>query len=339
VRLIVFELLKADQDGKLSDFEGGTEMKTDFLSVLRGRRRLRRWSLFVAGSVLVWLVLSIAVGYGLTRRLGTRVAESVPTVNWGHVEEQRLKTSDGHEIGAWFVEGRPEADGVLILHGHKGRRWNSLGRAKFFHSMGYSVLMITLRAHGDSTGDYDDVGYGARNDVLAAVGFLEKRRPSRAVLVDGVSMGAAAAVFAAGELGNRIDGYILESPYRDLKVAVWNRTDNALPPLLSHAAYLGLRLAGLLFLPHLEKISPLEATALIPNDVPVLILSGDADRAARPDEARALYERVKGHGRLVMVPNAGHGDLHEAAPALYKREVMKFCSKVSGVQPETPTAE
>ena len=52
-------------------------------------------------------------------------------------------------------------------------------------------------------------------------------------------MGSAAAVFAAGELGHRVHGYILESPYQDLKVAVWNRVNVALPPVLSHAAYAG----------------------------------------------------------------------------------------------------
>jgi len=32
--------------------------------------------------------------------------------------------------------------------------------------------MISLRAHGDSTGDFNDVGYSARHDVVVAVEFL-----------------------------------------------------------------------------------------------------------------------------------------------------------------------
>ena len=131
-----------------------------------------------------------------------------------------------------------------MLHGHKGRRQNSLGRAEILAEQGYAVLMVTLRAHGDSSGDYDDIGFGARHDVIAAVAFLETRRPGRPVIVDGNSMGAAAAVFAARELGHRVCGYILESPYQDLKVAVWNRTEMALPPVLSLAAYAGLRLVA-----------------------------------------------------------------------------------------------
>ena len=37
------------------------------------------------------------------------------------------------------------------------------------------------------------------------------------MIVDGNSMGAAAAVFAGRELAHRVRGYILESPYQDLK--------------------------------------------------------------------------------------------------------------------------
>jgi uncharacterized protein len=147
------------------------------------------------------------------------------------------------------------------------------------------------------------------------------------VLIVGTSMGAAAAIFAAGELGHRVQGYILESPYQDLKTAVWNRIEVNLPPVFSHAAYAGLRVAGPFFISHLEEISPLKAFAGIPDDVPVLILAGDADRLAHPEEAQALYYEVATHGRLLLFPGAGHGDLLRSAPALYTRTVLEFCGE------------
>jgi pimeloyl-ACP methyl ester carboxylesterase len=150
------------------------------------------------------------------------------------------------------------------------------------------------------------------------------------VIIDGTSMGAAAAIFAAAELGRRGRGYILESPYQDLEIAVWNRVELALPPLLRHVAYAGLKAVAPFFLPHLAEISPLKAIAGIPEDVPVLIMAGAADRLARPEEARALHGRVASHGRLVLVPDAGHGDLLHSAPELYARTVLEFCREVAG---------
>ncbi len=253
----------------------------------------------------------------------------MPNLSDWKLEDHRLKTSDGEELGAWFAEGKADGPSVLILHGHKAKRWNSLRRGKLLALRGCSVLMITHRAHGDSTGEFDDVGYSARRDVLEAVEFLERRRPGRPVIIDGNSMGSAAAVFAAGELGHRVAAYILESPYQDLKIAVWNRIELRLPPGLSHMAYGGLRLVAPVFLPYMDEICPAKAIAAIPGDVPVLILAGAADRLARPEEARALHDQVKAHGRLVFVPGAGHGDLLGSAPEFYSRTVLEFVGAIA----------
>ncbi len=292
------------------------------------RRLVRRvvvtWTiLFVA-----WLGISLLVAYKLTHRLERAGRGGHAEPGWAKLESHRLETKDGEEVGAWFIDGSAETPSVLVIHGHKGGRANSLARAELLASQGYAVLMITLRAHGDSSGDFDDVGFGARNDVIAGVEFLEARRPGRPVIVDGNSMGAAAAVFAARELGGRVRGYILESAYQDLRTAVWNRVEEALPPMLDLAAYAGLNLVSPLFLPNLDEISPLKAIAGIPEDVPVLILSGGGDHLARPEEARALHEKVASHGRLVVFPGAGHGDLLSNRPELYRSTVLEFCREV-----------
>ncbi len=291
---------------------------------LLANRRVQRWLIITAVLAVVWLLSSLAVAYALTRRLGPRSVETAPTIGDWKLESHHLKTNDGEELGAWFVEGKDDGPSVLILHGHKGKRWNSLRRGKLISSHGCSVLMISLRAHGESSGEFDDAGYSARRDVCAAVEFLERRRPGRPVIIDGNSLGSAAAIFAAGELGHRVAAYILECPYQDLKIAVWNRIDNWLPPGLSHIAYGGLRLVSPIFLPHLDEICPAKAIGAIPADVPVLILAGAADRMARPEEARVLYARVASHGQLVFVPGAGHGDLLGSSPELYSRTILDF---------------
>lgn len=296
--------------------------------VLAKYRVVRRVVVTTTILVVVWLGISALVVYKLTHRLSARADEIAPTPAWGRLESHRLKTADGEDVGAWYVDGRPDAPGVLVVHGHKGKRANSLSRAELFASWGYAVLMITVRAHGDSSGDRDDIGYGARNDVVAGVSFLESRRPGRPVLVDGTSMGAAAAIFAGHQLGERVRGYILESPYRDLRTAVWNRVEVALPPILDLAAYAGLNLVAPIFLPHLDEIAPIKAIAGIPENVHVLIISGTGDLLARVEEARALHEKVAGHGRLVLFPGSGHGDLFGSRPALYRRTVREFCGEV-----------
>jgi uncharacterized protein len=136
-------------------------------------------------------------------------------------------------------------------------------------------------------------------------------------------------VFASGEFAHRIKGYVLESPYRDLKVAVRNRTANALPPLFDRIAYLGLLAVSPLVFPDAERISPVEAISGIPPDVPVLIMAGAEDPVARPDEAQAILDRVRSHGRLVLFEHAGHMNFPETYPDLYQRSLLGFLREIN----------
>ena len=297
------------------------------------RRRLWRGAIILGIVLFLWVTISSIAAYRLTHRFRAHHGEPMPRVGWGPFESHRITTRDREEIGTWYVDGRDDAPGVLVIHGNKGSRQNSLTRAKIFAYHGCAVLLVTLRAHGDSSGDFHDVGFSARHDVLAAVDFLEHKRPGRPLLIMGTSMGAAAAIFAGGELDHRVQGYILESPYQDLKTAVWNRTNLYLPPVLGQAAYLGLRAVGPLFLPNLDEISPLKAIGGIPDDIPVLILAGDSDQLARPEEARALHRQVAAHGRLILFPGADHHNLPDSAPELFKRTLLEFCARDRGCGP------
>ena len=89
--------------------------------------------------------------------------------------------------------------------------------------------------------------------------------------------------------------------------------------------YEGLRAVSPFFLPNLEEIAPLRATDGIPSDVPVLIMAGLTDRLARPDEAKALFDRVASHGELAFFPGADHNNLFPSAPDRYRRMVLDLC--------------
>ena len=280
--------------------------------------------LAILGVLLLWLTISYVVGRQMTRRARAAFAEPAPTVGWGQLESHRLKTTDGHEIGAWFARGKSGLPAILLMHGNGGSRRNSLTRAEIFAREGYSVLLISLRAHGDSTGELNDLGLSARHDVLAAAEFLRRECRGEKVIVQGSSMGAAAAIFAAGELGDRVAGYILESPFQDLKTAVHNRTEDALPPVLNELAYRGLLAVAPLILDDLDAISPLKAISQIPQGVPVLVLAGEKDRRARPQEARALHEKIKSHCRLMMFENTDHVRFLDVHPQRFRNALLEF---------------
>jgi alpha-beta hydrolase superfamily lysophospholipase len=302
------------------------------MKYFRFSRLSRRWRWWlgicaVLGPVF-WLHSSLLFVYVMTRRPHVRFAEPAPDVAWATFEEHQLTTSDGHTLGAWFCRRPANGPCVILLHGNRGCRHDVLPAAEFFAKEGCAVLLVSLRAHGDSTGESNDFGYSARRDVIAAVEFLEKKRPGRPIVIKGISMGAAAAIFASAELGERVSGYILESPYRDLHQAVRNRTSMFLPPILDRVAYIGLALAGRVILPDADRIAPIEYVQGIPPSVPALFLSGTKDKRARSWEAQALCDRIADHAHLALFEGAGHGNLFLADPHRYAEVVTPLLHKV-----------
>jgi uncharacterized protein len=275
--------------------------------------------------LFLWLGSSAYVAWRFTRRSSPEFPEPPPAVSWGTVEEHRLTTSDHQQIGAWLVRGKPEKGCILLLHGNGGSRGSMWPVMEMLAKADYTVLAISLRAHGDSTGEINDFGWSARYDVAAAVDFLEREFPQRKVRIVGRSLGAAAAVFAAKELDGRIAGYFLEQPYKDLRSAVWNRLENHLPPGLAWIAYGGLRLWAPVFLPvALERLSLSDHIADIPKEVPLVIIAGSADRHARLDDVQSLFRSVQSHAKLVIFEGAAHVSLDGYDPELYANTLFEF---------------
>ena len=144
----------------------------------------------VLTGLVIWLGSSALVTWKWTRRYRPAFPEPPPQVAWAKVEAHRLKTADGEEVGAWLVRGDPQKGCVLLLHGVRGSRRQMLPVMQYLAEARFTVLAISLRAHGDSTGEINDFGWSARHDVTAAVEFLQRECPQRPICIVGRSMGA-----------------------------------------------------------------------------------------------------------------------------------------------------
>ena len=298
----------------------------------RRRKWVRRALAGLVVAVGLWLFAALLVADQLTGRSRPPYPEPPPAVPWGTLRPLRLSTADGHDLGAWFVPGRPDRPPVVLVHGNGGSRSSCLPEAELLATAGHPVLLLTARAHGDSSGDRNDFGLGARHDVVAAVAWLDAELPGRPVVVWGQSLGAAAALFAAPDLGPRAAGYVLECPYRDLRTAVRNRTRVYLPPVVDWVAYAGLTAAAPLVLPDVDAISPVEAAGRFPPGVPALVLAGGADRRAIPDDVRAIADRI-GPGARLVVFDGDHLALGRADPDGYRATILGFLDTLAGPVP------
>ena len=297
------------------------------LTTSRRRTWLRRGVIAFALLIILWLLSSFLVAQRLTARPQPRRDEPVRELPWGKIEAFRLTTDDGEEIGAWFIDGRQNRVPVLLLHGNGSCRGENLREAEIAGSAGHPVLLLSVRAHGDSSGERNDFGYSARREVVAAVDWLAQRCPGRRPVIWGRSLGSAAALFASAELGDRVKGYLLECPYSDLRTAVRNRTRQHLPPFVEFVAYAGLRTMALVVMPDFDRIAPIEAIGGISSKSRVLILAGGQDRRATVEEARALRDACPGEAELKVFEEGDHLRLAEVDLTAYRETILGFLAR------------
>ncbi|MDQ3766508.1 MAG: lysophospholipase, partial [Actinomycetota bacterium] len=130
--------------------------------------------------------------------------------------EVTLQTSDGLELGAWFLSGRSRANGmtVLVANGNAGDRSLRSPLAKALGREGFTVLLFDYRGYGGNSGQPSEDGLA--RDVRAAYRFLtedEGIRPDRLIYF-GESLGAAVVTELATE--HPPGGLVLRSPFSDL---------------------------------------------------------------------------------------------------------------------------
>lgn len=268
------------------------------------RRWLRRGGLALLAAAIAWMASGTLAAYVLTKRARPPFAEpgegyAVP------FRALRLRASDGVEIGAWLAERAPARAGVVLVHGNGASRASLADEAAYFHARGCTVLPISVRAHGDSGGDFNDIGWSARHDVIAAVEHLEPMQ--RPIVIYGSSLGAAAALFAGESLGDRVAGYVLSAPYADLRIATRRRLERYLIWPLDEVAYGAMQTGGRLVLPQIDRIDPAAAAARLPRDTRMVVFAGGDDDRAPASDARRIAARV--HGRVVVVPGLDHEDM------------------------------
>ncbi|MDL2355226.1 MAG: alpha/beta fold hydrolase [Pseudomonadota bacterium] len=242
-----------------------------------------------------------------------------------HATTVRIAVRDGFVAG-WLVRGRPRQGAVLLMHGVRSNRLQMLPRARFLAAQGYTVLLIDLPSHGESSGSRITFGAREQEGAGAALAFLAQQCPDERIGVIGVSLGAAALVLAQPQPAPA--AVVLESMYPTIGEAVANR-------LQMRLGAAGRWLAPILVL-QLPLRAGVSAAQLRPVDdaaalrCPVLVISGAADVQTTAAETRRIHAALPGPKQLWLLDGAAHVDLHAFAPAEYEKRVGAFLAQYLG---------
>jgi len=242
--------------------------------------------------------------------------------------------------GWWIPAAIPSSRTVILLHGYSDAKVGGIAWAPVWRSLGWNVLAIDLRAHGESEGRYSTGGYFEREDIEQIIDQLRQSKPRQTedLALFGVSLGAACAAAVAVRRED-LFAVVLESPYADFRVAIRAHGQRLAMPL-EWGYGIAYRLAERLARVRFSDVRPLE---LIPGvHCPLLMIHAGQDTFVSPDEihqlAGAIAKREGGvFSRHIVIDDVQHTMGLLKDPDAYRQTLLDFIRGVDEAV-RTPTA-
>ena len=197
---------------------------------------------------------------------------------------------------------------ILVLHGLWSRKQHMLGRGRWLAAHGYRAVLVDLRGHGESSGQWGTFGVVESRDLVQVLDALEaggiRVEP---VGVFGPSWGGAAALQLAA-IDHRVRAVVTVSTFTSMREIVAVYVDRYAPwlgLLISDAQLAGaIDEAG-----HLAGFDPDDADSMraaAATDARILFVHGAHDADIPLAHARALHARAAGHSELLILQDADH---------------------------------
>lgn len=236
-----------------------------------------------------------------------------------------LKTSKGISIEAWCNTDTLSKGTVILFHGVSSNKGMILDEANEFKRIGYNVMLVDFRGHGNSGGNVTTMGIRESEEVKLAYNFISQRGEQK-ILLWGVSMGAIAIMKSIAENNLQPSGVILELPFASLYSYIKAKARTLGFPRQPFGTFVTLW-AGIeggyngfnyKTIGYAKKIN-----------CPVLMQSAGQDNFVSKKEAEDIYKSISSSNKkFVMYEDAGHEFLLKNDPVKWKTEVEDFLSKL-----------
>jgi len=199
---------------------------------------------------------------------------------------QRIAEDDGTRLTVWRADAAAaQAPVVVFFYGNAGVLSDFAPIGTVLHAQGYSIVLASYRGYPPNAGAPSEDGI--LHDARAVLATLPRGHGK--VVLWGQSLGTGVAARMAAE--GRADALILQSPYTSIP----DVAGRFYPYFPVH----------LLMRDRFDTLSAIDRIRM-----PVLIVSGTADRTVPFDMAQTLAAQLGGRATLVPIPGGGH-DLPE----------------------------
>lgn len=214
---------------------------------------------------------------------------------------------------------------ALVCHGYTSKAKHMAGFVNKFHSLGYNVLAVDARAHGDSEGTKIGMGWVERFDVIKWIKYIISLEPDAQIILHGVSMGASTVLMASGEeLPKNVKAIIADCGYTSEWDEFRQEADVLhIPwfPVLNASSAISKVRDGYDF----KQASAVEQVKK--SHIPTLFIHGSKDELVPYGMLNELYSAANCEKEILTIQGAGHALSSSVAPELYWNTVETFLKK------------
>ncbi|MEI0557812.1 alpha/beta hydrolase [Brachyspira intermedia] len=234
-------------------------------------------------------------------------------------------SSDNLKLHAHLINNNSNVY-VIIVHPYEARGSYMKYFIEKFYNMGFNILAIDLRTHGESEGKIYSLGYLERLDVLAWIKYINDNYNDSQIILYGISMGANAVMMCCNEDNtNNVKAIIEDAGFTNAYEQLKRRLDMAYKfsflPIVEATSLMSKIRLGFSF----EDIDVKKRVAM--SKIPILFIHGDKDELVDYNMVNKLYDACSSEKEKLIIKDGHHISAVFSNENLYWNTIKNFIDK------------
>ncbi|MCB9195333.1 MAG: alpha/beta fold hydrolase [Flavobacteriales bacterium] len=235
-----------------------------------------------------------------------------------------MESNDGHQLyGLWCNANTEEVKGtILMIHGIGSCKDHFIPRAEWLANNGFNSVLVDLRAHGMSEGDYVTYGYYEVPDLVLFLDCMSMHHHATNIGVWGQSLGGAIALQLMAK-DDRVKFGIVESTYCTFDEIVHDYSNRMFGiPLGWINDYVIWRS---------QSVAEFDKSLIQPEEIckkinqPVLLVHGTADDRIDISYGERNFKALASKNKeFYKVQGANHVNVWETGGDVYDQKCLEF---------------